>query len=241
MELRGATVIVTGASRGIGRAVARALCERGAKLVLNYLSNDAAASETDRLLGGCERVWVRGDVSDGAVARRLVEEALAKFGSVDVVVNNAGVLVPKTLLETEPWEWRRVMAVNLDAVYLLTRAALPYMLARGRGVVVNIASVLGLNPEPGAAAYSASKAAVIALTKALARELDGSGVRVVAIAPGGVDTDMARAWGSLDWVEEEVPVRRLARPEEVASVVVHVIEVDYYHGDVVTVSGGLLR
>jgi len=241
MELRGSTAIVTGASRGIGRAVAEALCARGARLVLNYLSNDAAASETDKRLVGCDRVWVRGDVADPSTAERLVDEALRRFGRVDVLVNNAGILVSKPLLSMGVDEWRRVIDVDLNAPFYLIRAALPHMVARRRGVIVNIASVLGINPEAEAAAYSAAKAGLIALTKALARELRGSGVRVVAVAPGGVDTDMARAWGALDWVEEEVPLGRLADPGEIASVVIHVIEVDYYHGDVVTVSGGLLR
>ncbi len=241
-SLRGRVVLVTGSSRGIGRAIAAEAARRGALgVVVNYVSSEAEARETARLVEelGSEALVVRADVSVYEEAARLVRAAVEKWGRLDVVVNNAGVLSPKRFDEMKPGEWRRAFEVNVFGALNVAHAALPYMEGRG-GVIVNIASVLGLRPEPEASHYSASKAALIAWTIAVAKELAEKGVRVFAVAPGGVDTDMAREWGDMDWVEEQVPLKRLARPEEVAKLVMDLVENPYVTGDVVTISGGLL-
>ncbi len=243
MKLRGSIVLVTGSSRGIGRAIALEAARRGARgVAVNYVSRRDAAEETARLIRslGAEAIVVRADVSIYDEAKRLVEEAVARWGRVDVVVNNAGILEPKLFIEMEPRDWVRMFEVHVFGAMNVAHAALRYMVRQGGGVIVNIASVLGLRPEPEASHYSAAKAALIAWTIALAKEVAEHGVRVFAVAPGGVDTEMARAWGDLDWVEEQVPVKRLARPEEVARLVLDAVENPYVTGDVLTISGGLL-
>jgi len=243
VDVRGSVVLVTGSSRGIGRAVALEAARRGAAgVVVNYLrSREAAekvAEEIKRL--GSDALVVGADVYRWEEARRLVEVAVARWGRVDVVVNNAGILEPKPFHEMEPRDWQRMMEVHFYGALNVARAALPYMMERGRGVIVSISSVLGLRPEPLASHYSAAKAALIAWSIAVAKELAGYGVRVFAVAPGGVDTDMARAWGDMDWVEEEIPLARLAKPEEIARLVLDAVENPYVTGDVLTVTGGLL-
>lgn len=241
--VQGGVVIVTGSSRGIGRAIAVEAARRGARgVVVNYVSQLDAALETARLVErqGSEAVVVRADVSKWDEAVELVESAVSKWGRVDVVVNNAGVLEPKEFAEMKPRDWQHMMEVHFYGALNVSRAALDYMLKQGRGVIVNISSVLGLRPEPLASHYSAAKAALIAWTMAVAKELAEKGVRVFAVAPGGVDTDMARVWGDMDWVREEIPLARLAKPEEVAKIVLDAVENPYITGDVITISGGLL-
>ena len=243
MRIEGSVILVTGSSRGIGRAIALEAARRGAAgVVVNYLrSREAAervAAEIRRL--GSDALVVGADVSRWEEARRLVGAAVESWGRVDVVVNNAGILEPKPFHEMEPRDWQRMVEVHFYGALNVARAALPYMIEKRRGVIVNISSVLGLRPEPLASHYSAAKAALIAWSIAAAKELAEYGVRVFAVAPGGVDTDMARAWGDMDWVEEEIPLARLARPEEVARLVLDAVENPYVTGDVLTVTGGLL-
>jgi len=243
VEARGSVFIVTGSSRGIGRAIALEAARRGAAgVVVNYLRSREAAervAEEIRGLGG-DALVVGADVSRWEEARRLVEAAAGRWGRVDVVVNNAGILEPKPFHGMEPRDWQRMIEVHFYGALNVARAALPYMIRQRRGVIVNISSVLGLRPEPLTSHYSAAKAALIAWSIAAAKELAEYGVRVFAVAPGGVDTDMARVWGGMDWVEEEIPLARLARPEEIARLVLDAVENPYVTGDVLTISGGLL-
>ncbi len=232
-------MVVTGSSRGIGRAIALEAAKRGARgVVVNYRSDEEGARRTIALLKsyGVDAIAVRADVGVWGEARRVIDEAIERYGGVDVLVNNAGILAPKPFREMEPREWEDMFRVHVFGSMNMARAALEYM---REGVIVNIASILAVRPEAEASHYSAAKAALVAWTIALAKEL-APAIRVFAVLPGGVDTRMARVWGDLDWVEEEIPAGRLADPGEVAKLVLDAVENPYVTGDILTISGALL-
>lgn len=190
-EFDGNVAIVTGASAGIGKATAEMLVERGAKVVLFARSEEKlqriAKRFADRML------VVAGDVGEVADVQRLFAAAESRFGNCDLLVNVAGTIDPAPLVETTPEQWRRMFAVNVDGIFLTCRLALPSMLSRGKGAIVNVSSISGVpGPEkfPGWVSYCASKGAVISLTEALAVEVKGRGVRVNSVSPGSVDTKM---------------------------------------------------
>jgi NAD(P)-dependent dehydrogenase (short-subunit alcohol dehydrogenase family) len=183
--------IVTGASRGIGRRTAELLAERGARVAIVSRVMDEIAAVAKPF--GERMIAVAGDVSDEAAVNRLFAETEFRLGPCDILVNNAGIIDPAPLLETTPDRWDRMFEVNVRSIFLTSRRALPSMIHRGNGAIVNVASISGVTgPEkfPGFVSYNASKAAVIALTEALAVEVKKHGVRVNAVSPGSVDTDM---------------------------------------------------
>ena len=232
-------ILVTGASRGIGRAIAVEAARRGAKaVVINYKSGGVEARETARLVeeAGARALAYRADIASWSQAKSMVDSVIGELGGLDVVVNNAGILRPKPFREMDPSDWEEMFKVHVFGSMNIARAAIDYM---REGVIVNISSVLALRPEEEASHYSAAKAALVAWSIALAREL-APHIRVFTVLPGGVDTRMARAWGSLDWVEEQVPLARLARPQEIAKLVMDAVENPYITGDILTISGGLL-
>ncbi len=186
-------MVVTGSSRGIGRAIALEAAKRGARgVVVNYRSDEEGAHRTIALLKsyGVDAIAVRADVGVWGEARRVIDEAIERYGGVDVLVNNAGILAPKPFREMEPREWEDMFRVHVFGSMNMARAALEYM---REGVIVNIASILAVRPEAEASHYSAAKAALVAWTIALAKEL-APAIRIFAVLPGGVDTRMARVW-----------------------------------------------
>ena len=221
--LTGQAALVTGASRGIGRAIARRLAEAGADLVLNATHPEALAGTVAAVEGAGRRARVvAGDVADPETAARMVAAAEAAFGRLDVVVNNAGLNLRAPTLEMALEGWRRVMAVNLDGTLHVCRAALPVMIAAGGGRIVNVSSAASKSPHRNAApAYGASKAAVNYLTMHLAQEMAPYGIRVNAVCPGPVETDMTGQWDEAHRAEvlSRVPLGRLGRAEEIADVV----------------------
>ncbi|WP_206610691.1 3-oxoacyl-ACP reductase family protein [Hydrogenophaga sp. NH-16] len=241
LSLRGRTALVTGAATGIGRATALRLAQAGATVWVNHLGQVDAADAVVReiVLAGGHAQAVEADVSDAAAVQRMADAV----GAVDVLVNNAGIIQEKPFLETTEADWDRMLAVDLKAVFLVCRAVIPGMLARGGGAIVNIASDLGILGRERYAPYCAAKAGVIGLTKSLAREFAPQQIRANAVAPGPVATAMVSLEHmSAEWVEKElaIPQHRLGAPEEIADSVLFLASdlSRFYTGQVLGPNGG---
>ncbi|MHB0980532.1 MAG: 3-oxoacyl-ACP reductase family protein [Thermoleophilia bacterium] len=219
-KLEGKAALITGAGRGIGREIARLFAENGADLCVNYLrSRDAAESLAEQCRGyGSRALVVQADVSKVDPARNLVETALAEFGKIDILVNNAGVLTQALVQDMSVETWDAMIASDLRSVFLCTRFALPSMIERRYGRIINVASQLGQKGAPELGHYCAAKAGVIGFTKALAREVGAYGITANCLAPGPIDTDMvagiSESWK--DMKRKELPIPRFGRVEEVA-------------------------
>jgi 3-oxoacyl-[acyl-carrier protein] reductase len=243
LELADKVVIVTGASRGIGAAIARAFAAEGARLLLNHLRDtDAMATVAEACrAAGAQTEVLRGDVADPATADALVELAQERFGQLDVLVNNAGYVVESLLATQEPEEIERQINTNVLGVVHLSRAALRPMLRQRRGCIINLSSALAQKPVRGSSVYAGSKGFVEAFTRALAVEVGRKSVRVNAVAPGVIDTDMTRAVQALaeDEVKQHVALGRIGTPDDVASMVVFLAsgQASYAHGAVVALDG----
>ena len=237
--------VVTGASRGIGRAIAEAFGREGARVVVNYRADTSGAEETRRRIEaeGGDAWVVQADVSITADVRRMVEQVEADLGPIEILVNNAGVVVRKTFLQTSESDFDWQFGTNVKGVFLMTHAVATRMAARRRGSIVNVSSVDGVVAEENRAIYVASKGAVTMLTKGMALDLVSCGIRVNAIAPGVITMDLPAAArypafaASLDaWM----PMQRLGRPEECAGAVLFLCseEASYITGHVLAVDGG---
>ncbi len=242
--LAGKVAIVTGASRGIGRAIALQLAEIGAKVVVNYASSSGAADELVAQISstGGEAIAVQADVSKAEQMDALFSTVMAKWARVDILVNNAGITRDTLLLRMKPEDWQAVIDTNLTGVFLATRLASKIMLKQKSGRIINIASVAGQMGNPGQANYSAAKAGVIGFTKTVAKELASRGITVNAVAPGFIATDMTndlKAEGILQYI----PLGRYGQPEEVAGMVRFLASdaaAAYITGQTFNVDGGMV-
>jgi 3-oxoacyl-[acyl-carrier protein] reductase len=221
--VKGQVVAITGAGRGIGLATARRFARNGAFLALNDLSVGEGFEEVvgEARTGGGEALLVEADVGRPEEAGRFVEEAERRFGGIDVLVNNAGILRSTPTHEVSWEEWEETISVNLGGTWACLRAALPGMLERGSGRIINVSSELGLIGFPTYAAYSASKGGIIALTKAVAKEVAPHGVLVNSVAPGPIETDML-VHDTIEYndeTREQIPLRRFGQPDEIAAVI----------------------
>jgi 3-oxoacyl-[acyl-carrier protein] reductase len=236
--------IITGASRGIGRATALALAAEGANVVVNYASSSGAAEEVVKAItdAGGNAIALRADVSKLEQVETLLKDTLDKFGRVDVLVNNAGITRDTLLLRMKPEDWQAVIDLNLTGVFLCTRAVSKVMLKQKSGRIINIASVAGQMGNPGQANYSAAKAGVIGFTKTVAKELASRGITVNGVAPGFIATDMTSELKSEE-ILKYIPLGRYGEPEEVAGMV-RFLAADpaaaYITGQVFNVDGGMV-
>lgn len=240
------SALVTGASRGIGRAIARALAEEGWPVCVNWLEHrEAAESLTEALRAeGRNAVAYQADVSDRKAVEAMVRAASEAMGPVELLVNNAGIAQQTLFQDTDDAAWSRMLSVNLTGPRNTSMAVLPHMLSEKRGCIVNVASIWGLRGSSCETAYAASKAGLVGLTRSLALELAPSGIRVNAVAPGCIETDMVRALGreTRAMLEDETPMGRLGLPEEIAKAVCFLSSgsASFITGQILTIDGGFI-
>ena len=244
--LKGKCAIVTGAAKGIGKAVALKLASLGANIVLNYRSSEDKAIELETELKelGVEVLRVKGDISKLADVENLVNQAKEKFGHIDIMVNNAGITKDTLLLRMKEEDFDSVIDVNLKGVFNCLKTITPIMVKQRYGKIVNLSSVVGIIGNAGQVNYAASKAGVIGMTKSLAKEIGARGITVNAVAPGFIETDMTDGLG--DKLKEEakkgIPLRRLGTAADVAEVVAFLSSdsSNYITGQVINVDGGMV-
>ncbi|MCI8573108.1 MAG: 3-oxoacyl-[acyl-carrier-protein] reductase [Oscillibacter sp.] len=245
MTFAGRTAVVTGGSRGIGRAVCLELARGGANVALCYAGNETAAQETAAAIEalGAKALAVRCDVSDAAQAESLVSQAVEAFGTVDILVNNAGITRDGLLMRMPEADFDAVISANLKGAFLCMKAVARLMIRRKYGRIVNLSSVVGLRGNAGQVNYAASKAGVIGMTKSLAKELASKGVTVNAVAPGFIETDMTAAMqeAARMAVQASIPMGRPGAAEDVAHAVAFLAseEAAYITGQVLAVDGGM--
>ena len=237
--------LVTGGSKGIGRAICLALARPGDVVAFNYSSDDVAAKETAEMLQAAGAVvdYKKFDIADPAEVNAYVKHLAATYGGLDVLVNNAGITMDTILLRMNMEQWERVLKVNLTAPFICLQAAAKIMIKQRRGCIVNMASIAGVIGNEGQANYSASKGGLIALTKTAAKELAVRNVRVNAVAPGFIDTDMTAGLPAevMDVIIKNTPAGRSGTPQEVADVVAFLCSdrSSYMTGQVLHVGGGI--
>lgn len=244
-DLEGRVALVTGGSRGIGRAISVALARAGAFVVVNYRGNEAAANET---LGEIERAGGKGvamgfDVADAAAVDAAVSGIVERHGSLDILVNNAGLALDQLLMRVKPEEIERTFATNVAGAIYCAKAAIRPMMRKKHGRIIQISSVVAETGNPGQVVYSASKAALIGMTKTLAREYASRGITVNSVAPGFIETDMTSELpeAARQGILTQTPVGRIGRPEEVAAAVLFLAcdEASYVTGQTLGVNGGM--
>ncbi|MFZ1026796.1 MAG: 3-oxoacyl-[acyl-carrier-protein] reductase [Limnoraphis robusta] len=244
-HLKEQVAIITGASRGIGRAIAIALASEGANIVVNYASSSGAADElvSEITNSGGNAIARQADVSQADQVDTLISSVMEKWGRIDILVNNAGITRDTLLLRMKPEEWQAVIDLNLTGVFLCTRAVSKIMLKQRSGRIINIASVAGQMGNPGQANYSAAKAGVIGFTKTVAKELASRGLTVNAVAPGFIETDMTKDLKNTEDILKFIPLGRYGQPQEVAGMV-RFLAADpaaaYITGQVFNVDGGMV-
>ena len=246
MLLDGKTALVTGASRGIGRAIALRLAAEGASVAINYAGNTAKAEETKAAIeaAGGKAALFQADVSDSAQVEQMVAAVMEAFGTIDILVNNAGITRDGLLMRMKEEDFDAVLDTNLKGIFHVTKAVSKLMMKKRAGRIVNMASVVGIMGNAGQTNYAAAKAGVIGFTKSAAREFAARGITVNAVAPGFIATDMTAAMPekAKEMTLAAIPLRRMGEPEDVANAVAFLVsdQASYITGQVVKVDGGMV-
>lgn len=243
-RLDGQTAIVTGAGRGIGRAIAKDLAQVGANVVINYVTSaDASEALATEIRGlGPKALVVKADVTDFEQVDAMVKQVMETFGQIDILVNNAGITRDKTLKNMKKADWDEVIHVNLDSLFNCTKLVLPHMLARKTGKIVNISSFVAQGGNVGQSNYATTKAGIIGFTKSVALEVSRHGITVNAVCPGFTETDMLMAVPEniRQRILDKIPMGRFGQPEEIAACVRYLVtEGDYVTAQAISINGGV--
>ena len=246
MQLEGKVALVTGASRGIGKAIALMLAENGADIAVNFAGSttaaEAVAAEIEKM--GRKAILVQGDVSKADVCAEIVDKVVSELGHIDILVNNAGITRDTLLLRMKEEDWDAVLNTNLKGVFNCTKAAVKYMAKQRSGSIVNISSVVALMGNAGQANYAAAKAGILGFTRSVAKEMAARGIRVNAVTPGFIKTDMTSVLSEkvVAAMEASIPLARLGEPEDIAKAVLFLVSDNaaYITGQTLHVDGGMV-
>ncbi len=245
MNLTGRSALVTGAGRGIGRAIAVALAKAGADIAINYAGNEAAAKETEALCAefGVKTLVIKADVSDAESCKAMIDQVKEAFGKIDILVNNAGITKDKLMIGMSEADFMDVINTNLKGSFLCMQLVSKLMIKQRYGRIINLSSVVGLHGNAGQVNYAASKAGVIGMTKSAAKELASRNITVNAVAPGMIETDMTAVIPekAKEAMLQSIPAGHAGKPEDIANVVAFLAseEASYMTGQVVSVDGGM--
>jgi len=244
MDLADKVCLVTGGSRGIGRAICLRLAQEGANVVVNYSTGEDMASQVVREIKklGQRAIMYKADVSSFDQVSKMIDDIVKEFGRIDILVNNAGVTKDALILRMSEQDWDKVIDVNLKGVFNASRACVKYMVKQRKGKIINISSIVGIYGNAGQVNYAASKAGIIGFTKSLAKELGSRGITVNAVAPGFIKTDMTASFlEKEDQIVSRIPLKRLGNPDEVANLVVFLAsgKADYITGQIIAIDGGM--
>ncbi|WP_088831375.1 3-oxoacyl-ACP reductase FabG [Paenibacillus tyrfis] len=245
MRLQGKTALITGGAAGIGRETAALFAQEGARVIIADYNKQQGEEAIQALLQkGADAHFIEVDVSDSGSVNKMAGEALARYGAVDVLINNAGITQDRTLAKMTEEEWHRVIQVNLNGVFYCTKALIHSMIERGSGKIISTASIVGVHGNIGQTNYAATKAGIIGMTKTWAKELGPKGIQANAVAPGFVETGMVANMPEkvIQQMLEKIPLRRLGQPIDVANAYLFLAspESDYVNGTVLEVNGGLV-
>lgn len=240
-SLRNKTVIITGGTRGIGNACCGAFAGAGVKLVIVYhqSNSDSLIEKLDAMK--VEYITIKADIKQYDNCQSVIQKTLERFGELDIIINNAGVVQDKTLFMMKNEEWDLVLDTNLKGTYNMTKAAITTMMKNRKGCIVNISSISGTNGMAGQTNYSASKAGIIGFSKALAKEVAGFNIRVNTVCPGYIDTEMLHRLDNKDEIKESIPLKRWGTPSEVADLCLFLAsdKAQYITGETIKIDGGL--